>query len=35
LKVEYRYGIVGGLGLLGVIIAASQKKEGKAGLEKV
>lgn len=35
LKKEYRYGIVGGLGLLGVIIAAVQKGEGKSRIGKV
>lgn len=35
LKQEYRLGALAAIGLLGVIIAASQKKEGKAGLEKV
>lgn len=35
LKPEYRYGIVGGLGLLGVIIAASQAKGKANSLEKV
>lgn len=34
LKAEHRLGIVGGIGLLGVIVAASQKGKGSS-LEKV
>lgn len=36
LKPEYRYGIFGGLGLVGIIIAASQKGGGKgSGVKKI
>lgn len=35
LKPEYRYGIVGGLGLLGVIVAAVQGKGKPSSLKKI
>lgn len=36
LKPEYRYGIFGGLAVVGVIIAATQKGEGKgSGVKKI
>lgn len=35
LKSEHKWGIVGGLGLLGIIIAACQKGEAKSPVKKV